>query len=183
MRAGRALVLVLHSGNFKANSRDSSRRIGKHRPSGAQPHLDAAVAIFEQLFYLSCEIFRQILIVVDNYRTADSLDYSGIVELLHVAMKRIWHKDRGTSGQGDVRDGAAAGAGNNHGCARQGIGYVLDKRDDLRLNGHFLVLRPQQLHIRIPTLVKERPLYNTFSPDFESPNYSKIEAMRASRAA
>ena len=162
MRARRTLLLVLHSGNFKANSGNAGGGIGKHRPASPQTHLHTAVGIFEQRAHLSLKILRQVLVIVDNYRTADSLDYAGITELLHVAMKRIRNKNRGAGGQGHIRDCTAPGTSHHDGRAGQGFGNVLYKRNYFRLNRNILVLRPQQLHIRIPTLVKERHFITLF---------------------
>ena len=65
----------------------------------------------------------------------------------------------------------------------QGVGDVVDKRHHLRLERHFAVCTPHQLLIRLPSLVHDVQIYNTFSPDFESPYNTNIEPMRAGRTA
>src|SRR5581483_1343379 len=171
--------IVLHPGHFKANLRNSRRGIRNRGRTRPRSHLDQPRGVVEQSSRLAREIFGQMVIVVDDDRGADTLEDAGVVELLHIAMERIGDEDSGAARKGDIGDRAASGAGDYEAGASQGGRNILDKGDDLGLRRDFLVLGPQQLHIRLAALVNERPFYNTFSPDFESPKNPGIKAMSA----
>ncbi len=61
----------------------------------------------------------------------------------------------------------------------QGVGNVVDKRRHLSREPHFAVCTPHQLLIRLPGLVDNVQIYNTFSADFESPDNTNIQTMRS----
>src|SRR5579885_2585339 len=183
MEARWSRPIVLHPDHFKANLRNSRRGIrngGRTRP---RAHLDQPRGVVEQSSRLAREIFGKMIIVVDDDRGTDPLENAGVVELLHVAMERIGDEDSGASRKGDIGDGASPRAGDYEAGAGQGGRNILDKGDDLGLRRDCLILGPQQLHIRLAALVNERPFYNTFSPDFESPKNPEIEAVGARGAS
>ena len=66
-------------------------------------------------------------------------------------------------------------------CKR--VGDVVDKRHHLSREPDFAVSTPHQLLIRLPGLVDNVPIYNTFSADFESPYDTNIQAMGSGRTA
>src|SRR5216683_7474306 len=118
------------------------------------------------------------LIVANDYRSADVFKHARVMHLLLVLVKRIRDENRWARRQHEVGDGHRARARNHQISAMQGAGNIVDKRDDLRGTRNFAISVPHQPLIRIPRLMDNVQLYNTFSPDFESIYDTNIQTMR-----
>src|SRR5487761_1328035 len=160
--------LVLHPCDAEANPRDTLGGIGKDRATRLHAHRDEARGIGEKSFDIARQILSEAFVVFDDNCAFEFFDHAGVVKLLHIAMKRIRHKNRRAGGKRDIGDGAATAARDHQVRRRERARHVIYNRNSYRLTRTLAVSPPHPLNVRLPGLMCDLQLYNTFSPDFES---------------
>ena len=172
------------SASFKTNSRDVASRVGMRLLVRAQTHLveprtdcESSASISRARFGASC------IVVANYYRAAALFDHARVVHLLLIVVEGIRHENRCTRAKSNIGDGHRTRARDNQIGAMQRVGDVVDKRHHLRREPDFAVCTPHQLLIRLPGLMDDVQIYNTFSIDFESPYDANVQAMRPDRPA
>jgi hypothetical protein len=169
MKAPDPLCSVLHAGFFEANARDSCGAIGSNRGTCATAHLRKHLWIGKHRLHVLSQILCEVFVVAHDYRPAHAFDDTSVVLLLTVAMKRIRHKDRRTACERNISHCHGTATGDDQVRPAKRRGHVLDKSRYFRKQRKLTVFLPQQLRVRLPALMHYLQLYNTFSPDFESP--------------
>ena len=149
----------------------------------AQTHLVEPCRIADQRFKFAREVRRKLLVVAHYYCAAALFDHARVVHLLLILVEGIRYENSRTRTKSNIRDRHRTRAGDNQIGAMQRVGDVVDKRHHLRREPDFAVSTPHQPLIRLPGLMQDVQIYNTFSTYFESPDNANVQAMRPRRTA
>jgi hypothetical protein len=149
----------------------------------AQSHLVQSLRIAQESVKLAREIRRKMIVVADYYRPAVLLKHTCVVHLLLIFMEGIRHENGRSRAKSNICNRHRTRTRDNQIGAMQCDGDVVDKRHHLSREPDFAVTIPHQLVIRLPGLMDNVRIYNTFSTDFKGIDNTNIQPVRSRRTA